>query len=349
MHQFFALTTRGLEKVSAQEINALESVSITEISYRRVAGQCKNSPSPLLSLRTVDDLFLEAARWTQITHTRDMLTRLQQASRELELASMVAACASIRPIPAKPNFSVSASFVGKRNYSANEIKMTVAEGVSARYPFTYTEDDRSADLNIRLFIEHDIAYVGVRLSKHPLHERPYQQVHRPGSLKPSVASAMLLMADVRPAMRVLDPCCGAGTILIEVAAMGAVALGGDIEAKAVDAARVNAASAQLSTQIEQWDARNIPLPDAHVDCVITNLPWGQQIVLGDALGQFYGDVCFEIERILVPGGRTVVLTGTPELLAFPGLTLEQSVEISLFGQTPTISVYSSNNSPTLRP
>lgn len=112
---------------------------------------------------------------------------------------------------------------------------------------------------------------------------------------------------------------------------------------------MNAVSAGISVQIEQWDARKIPLPDRCVERIVTNLPWGKQIVVDDALGQFYGAVCNELDRLLATEGRAAVLTGAPGLLAFHGLTLEQSVEISLFGQRPMICIYSSNSSPTLRP
>ncbi|TMD70245.1 MAG: hypothetical protein E6I91_00360 [Chloroflexi bacterium] len=39
----------------------------------------------------------------------------------------------------------------------------------------YQRDDRQADLNVRVFLEQDVATVGVRISKTPLHDRWYQQ------------------------------------------------------------------------------------------------------------------------------------------------------------------------------
>ena len=85
MQRFFALTTRGLEDVSAQECGALESVVVSEVAYRRVSGYCAESPTELLGLRTVDDVFLEAARWTQVSHRRDMLYHFRQWSHDLQL------------------------------------------------------------------------------------------------------------------------------------------------------------------------------------------------------------------------------------------------------------------------
>ena len=116
----------------------------------------------------------------------------------------------LRPLPPEPRYSITASFVGRRNYSSDEIKRTIAEGISSILPWRYTADDREADLNLRLFIDHETAYVGVRLGEHPLHERAYKVAERPGSLKPSVAAAMLRLADVQPGQRLLDPAAAAG-------------------------------------------------------------------------------------------------------------------------------------------
>ncbi|MCC6805540.1 MAG: methyltransferase domain-containing protein, partial [Anaerolineae bacterium] len=114
------------------------------------------------------------------------------------------------------------------------------------------------------------------------------------------------------------------------------ARGGDLDAEAVEAARTNAHAASVDIRLETWDARSLPLEAASVDYVVSNLPWGRQIPADAGL---YAAVCREVERVLAPGGSAVLLTSTPELLTFERLHLRQSIEISLFGQTPTISVF----------
>ena len=342
--KIFALTTRGLEAVSAREMAGLPGTTITETAYRRVAATYEGSPTALLNLRTVDDLYLDIISWTGVGHTRDMLAAMKTWSAQLDLTAAAQICAAIRPIHPQPLFSVTASFVGKRNYSADEIKNAAAEGIASRYPWIYTADDREADFNIRIFIEHETAYIGVRLGKSPLHERGYKQAQRAGSLKPPVAAAMLQLAEVAPGHALLDPCCGAGTILIEAALMGAVAIGGDLDAEAVSAARANANAANVAganVDIQTWDARALPIPDQSINRIVTNLPWGRQIVVDEPLEIFYGDVCAEMERVLAPGGRIAILTSTPQLLRFNQLRQDRAIEISLFGQTPTIALYAS--------
>jgi tRNA (guanine6-N2)-methyltransferase len=125
-----------------------------------------------------------------------------------------------RTIPQLPTVSVTANFVGRRKYSTEEIKQAVAKGVNERYRWVYSERFDQSDLNLRLFLDHDRAVMGLRLSPTPLHRRPYKQEHLPGSLKPTIAAALGVLGEVEPGQIVLDPFCGAGTILTEAAVVG---------------------------------------------------------------------------------------------------------------------------------
>lgn len=338
--QIFALTTRGLEALSAHEIAGLAGLRISAIGYRQVQASCDQRAGlgRLLSLRTVDDVFIDLAHWAELGRPRSTLETIRRRAAALDLDAALAACATLRPIRHAPVFSTTASFVGRRNYSSDEIKQALADGIASSYGWRYSPDDAEADLNIRMFIEHEAALVGLRLAQRPLQERSYKQAHLPGSLKPPVAAGLALLAEAHDA-RLLDPCCGAGTILIEAALQGAQAQGGDIRPAALAAAEANARAAGVSVTLQQWDARSLPLPDASLDCVISNLPWGRQIVVDAALIEFYRRAVAEMQRVLVPGGRLVLLTQLPELLGDIEIARRATIEISLFGQSPTISVF----------
>lgn len=336
MQRLFALTTRGLEAVSAREMGALAGVTVAETAYRRVLATCAGPLAPLLDLRTVDDVFLHVATWTEIGRPRTALARLRALGERLDCGPAAGACATLRPVGDPPAFSVTASFVGKRNYSTDEIKGALAEGLAAGHRWPYQPDDARAELNVRLFIEHDRALVGVRLGKTPLQERAYKQVHLPGSLKPPVAAALVALAGVAPGMRLLDPCCGAGTILVEAARQGAVVQGGDRDSAAVATARANVAAAGVAATVGRWDATALPLAAGAVDRVVTNLPWGRQVVTDTALARFYERAVAELRRVLAPDGRIVLLTNAPDALPAGDSRGARRIEISLFGQTPTI-------------
>jgi len=336
----FALTTRGLETVSADEVAALPGVTVGEVGYRRVAATCAAPLTPLLGLRTVDDVFLDVATWPDIGRPRSALVTLGALSAQLDLHEAAATCSEIRPVRSPPAFSVTANFVGKRNYGTEEIKRACADGIAARHGWTYTDDDGAADLNVRVFIEHEAAFVGVRLGHRPLYKRPYKQDHMPGSLKPTVAAALLYLVGMAPGLRVLDPCCGAGTILIEAALLGAEAQGGDNDAAAIIAAQTNAAAAGVAVKLQLWDAQALPIADGALERIVTNLPWGRQVDVHTALRTLYRQIGSEMRRVLAPGGQLALLTNAPHLVNLHGLRCDKQMEISLFGQTPTMMVFS---------
>src|SRR5258707_9310527 len=51
-------------------------------------------------------------------------------------------------------------------------------------------------------------------------------------------------------------------------------LGSDRDGAALAAARVNVGTRYKPIQLENWDAGALPLGDASVDKIVTNLPWG---------------------------------------------------------------------------
>jgi tRNA (guanine6-N2)-methyltransferase len=340
MTKIFVITTRGLEPISANELAAMPSVVINQIAYRRVFASCQGPLAPLLSLRTVDDVFLYLATWSEIDRARQTLSRLRVASTKLDLKAALAICEQVRPIQSPPTFSVTANFVGKRNYNTDEIKQACAEGIAEQQNWVYSENDAQADLNVRVFIEGDIAVIGVRLGARSLSKRPYKQQHVPGSLKPAVAAALLALGDTTPGTRILDPCCGAGTILIEAAASGATTWGGDIDSQALASAQINATQAGAVVQLNRWDARALPISDRSIDRIISNLPWGRAVSIDSSLPILYQEITEEIQRVLAPGGQIVLLTNLPDLVQFKRLKCDKQIEISLFGQTPTIMAWS---------
>jgi len=337
MTRFFTITTRGLEDVSAAEVAMLPQARVTATAYRRVMAQCTGPLDTLLGLHTVDDVFLDEGTWLGLSVERTTLGAIRMLAARLELYRAAGICGTLRPVHDPPAFSVTANFVGARNYTTDEIKLACAAGIRASHPgWAYAADDREADLNVRLFIEHETAQVGIRLGAAPLQNRPYKQHHVPGSLRPPVAAAIAWLAGSGQDHRVLDPCCGAGTLLIEAAYRGATALGGDSDEEALAAAQANATEAGAQVAFHRWDARALPIRSSSVDCVVTNPPWGRKVEVEADLAAFYADLGAEIRRVLSSTGTAVVLTWAPEWVKGWDLHWVQDREISLYGRRPTI-------------
>src|SRR5262245_17469373 len=102
---FFVLTASGLEVIAARELAMLPQISINTVTYRRVSGTCSGSLASLCSLRTVDDVFLEIATWTDIGRPRSSLQRLCHVAATLDVHAAAASCAQLRPVSVPPSFS----------------------------------------------------------------------------------------------------------------------------------------------------------------------------------------------------------------------------------------------------
>lgn len=336
MIKIFAITTRGLEDISAEEMKRIPGMQVGEVSYRKIRAVFTGDLKILSGLRTVDDLFIDLDIWKDIATQRSALEDIQKRSSRIRIEEAVRIIQQVRSLPDPPIFSVTANFVGKRNYSYVEIKQAVSNGILQRRNWQYRQEDHESQLNIRVFIEHHDASVGIRLAKQPLHKREYKNIHIAASLKPPVAAAMISLVNSPSTRVVLDPFCGAGTILIEASFQRYRSIGGDANWEALWAAKTNIENAGIEAHIYQWDARSLPFSDQSIECIVTNLPWGRQISVGPDQEHQYYLFLRELQRILHPQGRAIFLTNSPEQITIPGFRTEFAREISLFGQTPTI-------------
>jgi 23S rRNA G2445 N2-methylase RlmL len=143
-------------------------------------------------------------------------------------------------------------------------------------------------------------------------------------------------------MRLLDPCCGAGTIPIEAAAAGRELsiVGSDRDRVAIRAAGANGEGTSIS-----WvtaDAGLLPLARGSVDLVVTNPPWDRQVPAAGLLARRPHRFWHELRRVLQPDGRAVVLlTDADDRLPDAekaGLTTHDRRQVSLFGARPEIAV-----------
>jgi 23S rRNA G2445 N2-methylase RlmL len=140
---------------------------------------------------------------------------------------------------------------------------------------------------------------------------------------------------------VLDPCCGAGTTLIEagVLAPHARLLGLDHDPGAVATAAANAARMPTAGR-PAWgvaDAGRIPVADGSVDRVLVNPPWGLQVPPKGLLARDPGRLWRQVRRVLADDGLVVALLH--DMAADPpGFAPVRRLEVSLMGRHPVIAV-----------
>ncbi|MEV3979173.1 RNA methyltransferase [Nonomuraea sp. NPDC049758] len=210
-----ARAVRGTEPLVAAEIRRARLGVVVGVRHREVWFEVRPGAG-LLGLRTADDVLLAAAVVDGVGHGRSALARLARAARGIDLGP-----------PGGPDVEVSASFVGRRNYTRHEIEDAVGTELARSWRLRYhsRRDGGRPPAGAtawRVTIEGDQAVIARRAGDRPLHRRPYKTASIPGTLHPPLAAAMAQLAGLGAegfGGVVLDPCCGAGTTLIEAHAL----------------------------------------------------------------------------------------------------------------------------------
>ena len=315
--RLFARTIHGLEHVAAQELRERDctvlAVSPRQLVLRGPVSLLDHPPG------TVDDLFPLVLTAPDPGPTKPDLVGLSRLLAHTPLDA-----------PAAPVVSVSASTAGRRTYGRHDVEDAVGAVLAARLGAVYVSrrDGRvppPGAVDWRVTIDASGVHIGLRGSRPPLHRRSWKVASVPGTLHPPVAAAMVRLAGVRPGDVVVDPCCGAGTLLVEAPVPG---VGSDLAG--VAAARVNAHHRRDIAWLTA-DARRLPYPDGSVDHIVTNPPWNRQVTANGNVTEFLR----EWRRVLRPGGRLTCLAPWPSL---PGFRTLARYPISLFGQHPVITV-----------
>lgn len=138
----------------------------------------------------------------------------------------------------------------------------------------------------------------------------------PAASHPTIAAALARAAGARETDVVWDPFAGSGVELIERAKLGSARelCGTDLDARAIEAARENAARAGLSQiRFEQADARHHRVPG--VSLVLTNPPMGRRVLRARGLSGVLCQVVRNVASQLVPEGRMVWLSPFPDATA----------------------------------
>jgi 23S rRNA G2445 N2-methylase RlmL len=222
----------------------------------------------------------------------------------------------------------------EQRFKRTELRDAVMRAISAERPRWRTADP--ADLEIWVLEHHKAHFTsGLRLSDKKMRQRGEGRAfERHGALRPVIAAAMIHLAGNKPG-RLLDPCCGTGTILSEALAVGWDAAGSDIDPEAVAIARANVPEAV----IEQADALQLTHASGSFDAVVSNLPFGKQFRVDTDHKRWVSRALRELARVTRPGGHVIVLLPQPAPKDHAGLKLVDSHPVRVLGTPARIWVY----------
>jgi len=115
----------------------------------------------------------------------------------------------------------------------------------------------------------------------------------------------------------------------------------------IDSCYKNIHYANLSSLVDilKVDMKKCPLRNSSVNVILSDLPFGKRFGSLVEIESLYPSILLEIDRVLVPGGKCVLLTNQISLLEnnLFHLKVDQKIEVSL-GDT-TAFIYCLSKSP----
>jgi 23S rRNA G2445 N2-methylase RlmL len=301
------LTSEGLEALAAEELcdraaSGLDSRLADGLTLTRgaVGFRLAGDPRRLFGLRTAQAVYRLLA--FAVPRPRALLG-------EQHLGELTAAIEAVRTLHPPAAFrSLHLSAAG----SDSAVLQRLTAELARRCGLSVGATEGDLQLRLRRAPAGEAGWEAlIRLTPRPLATRPWRVCNWEGALNAAVAAAMIRLTQPRPSDAFLNPACGSGTLLIERRAWGPAQrlLGCDTSAAALDCAQANVdASGFGEIALHGWDATALPLPDACVDVVCADLPFGQLVGSHAANMALYPRLLSEAARVARAGARAALLT-----------------------------------------
>lgn len=303
----------GLETVVREEF--AERIAATALAGRKV----RFPPSPAAgrvpvrvaaSAHELEPIALAMRSVHHVVRGVDAFTL--PATGSLDAIRARLAGTAIPGLTAATPFRVTSNRSGRHPFTSMDIQAAAGAGIRARSGAPV--DLKRYAVNVQVDVVDDLCLVGIRWSRRALSlrfERPYR---RRVALAANVAHAMLRLAAPGPApARVLDPCCGTGTILLEAGMMFPQArlIGGDTDPRSVEGAGRNLAFHGLAQRSRtlRADARDLAALATlgPFDAIVVNPPFGRRLGRRTDFRRFYGELLAGSREIIAREGRLVLL------------------------------------------
>ncbi len=212
MKSYFAITSRGLENLLADELQQLGASSIKAVH----AG---------VHFKADEKTLYSCCLWSR-TASRFILVLSEFAVHD-DMDLYLGASAINWPSYFSPHKRIAVDFNGTnkeiRNsqYGALKVKDAIVDAfIKADCPRP-SIDREQPDLRIHMRLSKDRGLLGIDMVGSGLHQRGYRTEAGAAPLRETNAAALVLKSGWTPDKPLLDPMCGSGTLLIEAAMMAA--------------------------------------------------------------------------------------------------------------------------------
>ena len=323
MQTYLAHVVPGLEELASEDLETYAGLKVERVVRAMderssiLQFQFAGRAADLLSIRIVEDIFVVVVTAERLPIGWDGLAAIRAAvAGAPNLASALATFRTVRRTQrSRPAFRVITRKSGDHAFRRLDVQHAVESGLRDAGQ-GWMPGGEEAEVEVWAHLMDRTLLVGLRISDAEMRQRDYKEDSVPASLKPTVAHAMVLLSRPRLDDIVVDPMCGAGTLIIERAMAGRYRqlVAGDVDVNAVHATTRNVGPRYKPLTIFRWDARALPLADGSVTAVLTNMPFGKQVGSHHGNVTLYPRLLAEWARVVRPPGRLVLLTSERDLI-----------------------------------
>jgi len=205
-----ATTTFGLEALVKSEVRAL-GFGDMEVSDGRIEFEAtlEDIPRANLWLRCADRVLLKMGEFKALT-----FDELFERTKALPWEDLITQDGEFTV-----NGKAVKSTLGSVRACQSTVKKAVVERLREKYDVEWFEET-GPEFTIQVSMLRDVALLTIDTSGAGLHKRGYRKEAGQAPLKETLAAALVLLSSWKKDKILIDPMCGAGTILIEAAMIG---------------------------------------------------------------------------------------------------------------------------------
>lgn len=337
--KLIAFTVKGLEDFAIAEIIRAfpDARIITKESKCIIFDPKEKFENKISNLKIVDDICFWAYEFPLSQLSEEFL--FNSISR-INFHSYVRLIQKYRAVSPK-SFSLTVSLPAVSNLKAPRLKSSLGKRLAKNLGMRFTEKDHE-NFDIRIFKGEEKVIIGVRITSGSLHHRKYKEKSKKGSLRPTIAAAMVDFATEGKKGKLLDPFCGSGTILAEAFTKGIDVYGSDTDKGSVNYTKRNLENLGFFQfhKVTNQSASSLNFQNNMFDFIVSNIPWGKQVEFREGEQELSKSIS-SIKRVIKDHATIVFLTLDPNLVVdtfkkiFDNPRVEQ-IKISFVGQQPTI-------------
>lgn len=311
MSDYFCTVGFGLDHFAAQELSFIPSVIVQQKLVGKVFFKATGNLPALLSLRTIERLFVKVIH-VQVDPNiasleewlKSKLSSISNTFPENLINWREITKNHTSPVKFRINSRLSGSF---RKASHFQEVSSLAANI-LKQECSFVKDLYQPDVEVFLHLNDNFFTVGLPVTKKPLSDRSYLK-HI--AVRSTVCCAMCMAVDLKPEDIVLDPMCGAGTILVEATKQFncRAVVGVDCSLSQLKLAQSNLDSSSTLHNISLicGDSRAVILRQGTFDVVLCDVPFGRKFGQAENIQQLLSRVVTTIDLLLKPGGRVCIL------------------------------------------